>query len=48
VKISSDILARQKLPEDEAALVKDMDRNISLIEKEISRLRDINFERIEP
>jgi FixJ family two-component response regulator len=47
VKISTDILARQQLPEDERTLVLEMDRNVGLIEKEISRLRDINFERID-
>lgn len=47
VKISTDILARQQLPDDEKDLVREMDRNIGLIEKEISRLRDINFERME-
>jgi len=47
MKISTDILARQHLVNEEMTLVKDMDRNISLIEKEITKLRDINFERID-
>lgn len=47
MKISTDILARQHLADEEMTLVKDMDRNISLIEKEITKLRDINFERID-
>jgi len=47
MKISTDILARQTLPPDEKALVKELDKNITVIEKEISRLRDINFEKIE-
>lgn len=47
MKISTDILSRQRLPAEEMALVKQLDRDISLIEKEISKLRDINFERIE-
>jgi response regulator of citrate/malate metabolism len=45
IKISTDILARQALSEDEARLVHDIDENITLVEKEISRLRDLNFDR---
>ena len=47
MKISTDILSRQRLEQQEMGLVKDLDRNISMIEKEITRLRDINFERID-
>jgi DNA-binding NtrC family response regulator len=47
MKISADILSRQHLLENEMMLVRDLDRNISLIEKEITKLRDINFERID-
>jgi DNA-binding NtrC family response regulator len=47
MKISTDILSRQRLPGEEIELVKELDHNISLIEKEITKLRDINFERIE-
>ncbi len=47
MKISTDILARQHLQGEEMTLVKELDRNISLIEKEITKLRDINFERID-
>jgi len=47
IKISTDILARQPLPPDQKKLVADLDRNIGLIEREVSRLRDINFERVE-
>jgi FixJ family two-component response regulator len=47
MKISTDILSRQQLPAPEMDLVRELDRNISLIEKEITKLRDINFERIE-
>ena len=47
IKISTDILSRQPLHAEEMALVKELDRNISLIEQEITKLRDINFERIE-
>ncbi|MEW6511603.1 MAG: response regulator [Bacteroidota bacterium] len=45
IKISTDILLRQKLPEGERALVLELDRNIGEMEREINRLRDINFER---
>lgn len=47
MKISTDILSRQPLESGEITLVKELDRNISLIEQEITKLRDINFERIE-
>ncbi len=47
IKISTDILLRQQLPEDEKELIKDLDKNIGLVEGEITKLRDINFERIE-
>ena len=47
IKISTDILLRQTLNEKEARLVHAIDENISLVEKEISRLRDTNFERVE-
>lgn len=45
IKISTDILLRQQLPHHEMKLIKELDNNIALVEKEISRLRDINFER---
>jgi DNA-binding NtrC family response regulator len=47
MKISTDILSRQRLQEEEMELVKGLDRNISIIEKEITKLRDINFEPID-
>jgi signal transduction histidine kinase len=47
VKISTDILMRQPLPENQKALVQAIDNGISLVEAEITRLRDINFERID-
>jgi DNA-binding NtrC family response regulator len=47
MKISTDILSRQRLQQEEMELVKDLDLNISVIEKEITKLRDINFERID-
>jgi response regulator of citrate/malate metabolism len=47
IKISTDILLRQTLNEDETRLVHSIDENINLVEKEISRLRDTNFERLD-
>lgn len=44
IKISTDILLRQRLTEKERELVKEMDGDVASIEKEINRLRDINFE----
>jgi len=44
IKISTDILQRQDLPTPEAATVRQMDASIGAVEKEINRLRDINFE----
>jgi CheY-like chemotaxis protein len=45
VKISTDILLRHRLPAEEAEQVREIDRNIALMEEEITRLRDINFEK---
>lgn len=47
IKISTDILARQNLPPEERSLVSELDRNIAVVEQEIARLRDINFEKVE-
>ena len=47
IKISTDILARQNLPPEERSLITELDRNIAAVEQEISRLRDINFEKVE-
>ena len=47
MKISTDILLRQKLSDEERSLVEGLDANIELVEREINRLRDINFERPE-
>jgi CheY-like chemotaxis protein len=47
IKISTDILQRQSLTPRERDIIADLDRNIALIEAEISRLRDLNFERID-
>ena len=48
IKISADILLRQELSPEERAQVEDLDLNIGMMEKEISRLREIDFERPEP
>lgn len=47
MKISADILSRQQLSPDEKQLVKEIDKNIGLVEKEITKLRDINFDKID-
>ncbi|MBI5463806.1 MAG: response regulator [Ignavibacteriales bacterium] len=47
IKISTDILLRQQLPSNEKKLVEDLDNNIAIVEKEITKLRDINFEKFE-
>lgn len=45
IKISADLLARQ-FTENEKALMRDFEKNFQKIEREIKRLRDINFERV--
>lgn len=47
IKISTDILARQTLEDTEQALVRALDQHIINMEREISRLRDLNFEKID-
>lgn len=47
IKISTDILLRQQLAGTEKKLVEDLDNNIALVEQEITKLRDINFEKVE-
>ncbi|MBI4536288.1 MAG: response regulator [Ignavibacteriae bacterium] len=47
IKISSDILMRQQLSREEKKLVEDLDTSIAQVEKEITKLRDINFEKFE-
>jgi DNA-binding response OmpR family regulator len=48
MKISTDIISRgESLSEAEKAHVKEIDTNIRLVEKEIVKLRDINFEKID-
>ena len=43
IKISTDILLRQSLPPAERTIVEGLDRNVGLVEREIARLRDIDF-----
>jgi DNA-binding NarL/FixJ family response regulator len=47
IKISTDIILRQHLPDDEKGMMQMLDRNIAVVEREINRLRDINFDRPE-
>jgi len=42
IKISADILSRQKITENERALVQELNASISQLEKQIIRLRDLN------
>jgi DNA-binding response OmpR family regulator len=43
IKISTEIISRQKLNPAERAAVEELDKNIRTIEKEIIKLRDINL-----
>ena len=47
IKISADILMKQRLAEKDKELIKQLDSNISAVEREINKLRDINFEKLE-
>ena len=44
IKISTDILLRQQLSNDERHVVKELDGNINIVEEEITKLRDISFD----
>ena len=44
IKISTDILLRQWLTDSERSLIRNLDANISQVEAEIQRLREISFE----
>jgi DNA-binding response OmpR family regulator len=44
IKISTDIILRQKLTDEEKGMMQVLDRNIAVVEREINRLRDINFD----
>jgi len=43
IKISADIISRQKLNATDRAVIQELDNNIRGIEKEIIKLRDINL-----
>jgi FixJ family two-component response regulator len=47
IKISTDILLRQELSENDKTIVTAIDSQITEVEREISRLRDLNFEKID-
>jgi DNA-binding response OmpR family regulator len=47
IKISTDIIMRQTFPPDQKLLVDTLDKNIEVVEREITKLRDINFDRKE-
>lgn len=47
IKISTDILLRQQLIPQEKKMVQDLDNNIAIVEKEINKLRDINYDKVE-
>jgi CheY-like chemotaxis protein len=44
IKISTEILLRQNLPAEYRAMAVDLNTNIEQVEKEITKLREINFE----
>ncbi len=44
VKISSDIISRQKLSEEEKGILSQFTKNLSYLEKEVLRLRDIHWD----
>lgn len=47
MKIGADILTREQLPENERKCLNEIDKNITLVEREITKLRDLNFEKID-
>ena len=47
MKISTDIISRQGISDREKELAKKIDANIRLVEQEITKLRDINFEKVD-
>lgn len=47
IKISSDLLQRLPLPENQQTLITEFDLNFQKIESEVRRLRDITFEKID-
>jgi response regulator of citrate/malate metabolism len=47
IKISTDIVARQKLSNDDRKLIEELDLNISVMEDEINKLKNIAFDKID-
>jgi len=47
MKICTDILSRQELPKEEKDILVELDKNIGLMEKEITKLRVINFDKLQ-
>ncbi|MGD0338077.1 MAG: response regulator [Bacteroidota bacterium] len=47
IKISTDIVARQKLSSDDRKLIDELDQNISIMEDEINKLKNIAFDKID-
>ncbi|MBI4429223.1 MAG: response regulator [Ignavibacteriales bacterium] len=47
IKISSDLIQRQALSNEDRVLMKQLDKNLERIETEIKRLRDVTFEKID-
>ncbi len=47
IKISTDIVARQKLSADDRRLIEELDQNISLMEDEINKLKNIAFDKFD-
>lgn len=47
IKISTDIVARQKLSTDDRKLIEELDLNISVMEDEINKLKNIAFDKID-
>jgi DNA-binding NtrC family response regulator len=47
IKISTDIVARQKLSSDDRKLIEELDTSISLMEDEINKLKNIAFDKFD-
>ena len=47
MKICTDILSRQDLPKEEKDILVELDKNIGVMEKEITKLRVINFDKVQ-
>jgi PleD family two-component response regulator len=47
IKISIDVLQRQRLSEEEKSYLEKLENHVTQIEKKINQLRDINFEKLD-